>query len=82
MSDTWLPSLTTATPQEGFDLAIKLSRMAVKITQPSDDVRARLRTDYEGNATDLIAVSQVVAIHFQSVGAANSYWLASEKTPS
>jgi len=31
----WLESLLTATPQEGFELAIKLSRMGVKSTQPS-----------------------------------------------
>jgi hypothetical protein len=26
MTDTWLPSLITSTPQEGFELAITLSR--------------------------------------------------------
>ena len=36
MSDTWLPSLITATPQAGFDLAVKMSRVGVKVTQPSD----------------------------------------------
>ena len=34
MADTWLPSLITATPQEGFELAITLSRRGVKYTQP------------------------------------------------
>jgi hypothetical protein len=27
---SWLPTLITKTPEEGFDLALKLSRMAVK----------------------------------------------------
>ena len=69
-----LPSLITATPQEGYELAIKLSRMAVKYTQPSAEVRAQLRPVYEKDADSLTAVSQVVAINFQTVAAANNYW--------
>ena len=72
--DTWLPSLTTDTPEEGFALAIRLSRTAVKLTQPSADVRAELRGVYERSAEALIAASQVVAINFQTVAAANAYW--------
>ncbi|MGX4805458.1 hexameric tyrosine-coordinated heme protein [Bradyrhizobium guangdongense] len=74
MSDSWLPSLKTDTPQAGFELAVKLSRMAVKITQPSDDVRSHLRAAYEQDAAQLIAASQVVAVHFQTVAAANNWW--------
>jgi hypothetical protein len=43
MSEVWLPSLKTDTPQAGFELAVKLSRMGVKVTQPSDEVRSSLR---------------------------------------
>lgn len=74
MAEPWLPSLITATPEEGFALAVKLSRMAVKLAQPSDEVRARLRSDYEDNADSLIAISQVVATNFRTVAAANDYW--------
>ena len=74
MSDNWLPSLKTDTPQAGFELAVKLSRMAVKMTQPSDDVRTRLRAAYEQDAEQLIATSHVVAVHFQTVAAANNWW--------
>ncbi len=74
MSDTWLTTLKTATPQEGYELAIKLSRMGVKYTQPSDEVRKKLRDDYANNADGLTAASQVVAINFQTVAAANNYW--------
>jgi hypothetical protein len=74
MAESWLPSLITTTPEEGFDLAIKLSRVAVKKTQPSDDARARLRPDYADDAADLIAASHVVATNFQTVAAANRYW--------
>ncbi|MDZ7826064.1 MAG: hexameric tyrosine-coordinated heme protein [Gammaproteobacteria bacterium] len=37
-SGIWLPTLETATPQEGFELAVKLSRMGVKTTQPDVEV--------------------------------------------
>lgn len=74
MSD-WLPSLQTTTPpQEGYDLAVKLARVAVKLTQPDAAVRDRLRPGYAEDANSLIAVSQVVATHFATVAAANNYW--------
>ncbi len=71
---SWLPSLITETPEEGYELAIKLSRMAVKKTQPDDDVRGKLRPDYAADFAALIASSQVVATNFQTVSAANNYW--------
>ena len=74
MSDKWLSSLVTDNAQDGYELAIKLSRMGVKYTQPSDEVRTRLRPDYADNSDSLIASSQVIAINFQTVAAANNYW--------
>ncbi len=71
---SWLPSLMTETPQEGFDLAIKLSRMGVKKTQPDDAARAKLRPVYENDADSLIMSSQVIATNFQTISAANNYW--------
>lgn len=73
---SWLPTLVTETPEEGYDLAIKLSRMAVKKTQPDDAVRQRLRAEYEADVKALIAVSQAVAVNFATVAAANGYWSA------
>ena len=74
MADTWLPSLKTATPQEGFDLATKMARVGVKVTQPSAEIRDKLRAAYDHDTTQLIASSQVIAIHFQTVAAANNDW--------
>ncbi len=74
MSENWLPSLKTATPQEGFELATKLARVGVKVTQPSAEVRDKLRPAYDHDSAQLIASSQVIAIHFQTVAAANNYW--------
>ncbi|MCR9213068.1 MAG: hexameric tyrosine-coordinated heme protein [Proteobacteria bacterium] len=74
MKMSWLPSLKTATPEEGYELAIKLSRMAVKKTQPDDAARERMRPDYANNADSLTQVSLVVATNFQTVAKANDYW--------
>ena len=74
MSDQWLTSLQTSTPQERFELAIKLARMGVKYTQPSDEKRAKLRPVYEESADSLIASSHVVATRYQTISAANNYW--------
>jgi len=74
--DNWLPTLITATPSEGYELALKLSRMAIKYTQPDAAARDRLRPDYAEDADSLIAVSQVVATNFATIAAANGYWRA------
>ena len=73
MSDIWLSTLITSTPQTGYDLAIKLSRMAVKMTQPDADIRKKLRPAYAGNAANLLPISHIVAVKFQTVSAANGY---------
>ena len=74
MADSWLPTLKTATPEDGFNLAVKMSRIGVKVTQPSAEVRDKLRPGYAEDADALIASSQVIAINFQTVAAANDYW--------
>ncbi len=70
----WLTSLKTNTPQEGFELAIKLARKGVAYTQPDEKVREKLRPVYANDANSLTLASQVIAIHFQTVAAANDYW--------
>lgn len=74
MADPWLTSLITATPQEGFELAITLSRRGVKYTQPDAEVLHKLRPVYSNDADALTAASHVIAINFQTVAAANDYW--------
>ena len=80
--DTWLTSLKTSTPQEGFELAIKLSRMGVKYTQPDMEVLKRLRPEYANDAEGLTSASHVVALNFQTVAAANNYWSDADVHPS
>ena len=72
--EIWLKSLIVDTPQEGYELAILLSRKGVKSTQPDMEILKRLRTDYANNASSLTAASQVIAINFQTISAANNYW--------
>lgn len=73
-NEIWLKSLITDSPQEGYELAIKLSRMGVKSTQPDIEVLKRLRKDYANDASGLTAASHVIAVNFQTVSAANNYW--------
>ncbi|MEQ5800602.1 hexameric tyrosine-coordinated heme protein [Halomonas sp. H10-9-1] len=72
--ETWLPSLITETPQEGFALAVKLSQKGVATTQPDAEVRKEQRPEYAEDPDSLIAASHVIATHFQTVAAANDYW--------
>ncbi len=74
MNEIWLTSLITNSPQEGFELAITLSRRGVKYTQPDVETLKELRPEYAKSADSLTAASQVIAINFQTNAAANDYW--------
>jgi hypothetical protein len=71
-------SLITSTPDEGFELAIRLARKGVTSTQPNREILFELREKYAKDPDALIASSQVIAIHFQTIAAANNYWRPSE----
>ncbi len=77
--DKWLNSLVTPDPQTGFELAIKLARMGVRYTQPDEEKLKQGRKQYDDHAGFLIAASQVVSIHFQTVARANNYWTKNDK---
>lgn len=72
--EIWLKSLKTNTPQEGFELAIKLARMGVKYTQPNMEILKNGRQEYGENTAFLIQASQVISLNFQTVAKANNYW--------
>lgn len=67
-------SLITKTPEEGRQLAVKMARLIIKITQPDAAMREKLRPAYAEDAGMLIAVGQVVATEFATIAAANNYW--------
>lgn len=67
-------TLITATPEEGRALAVKMSRLIIKATQPDAEVRTRLRNVYAEDPMMLIAIGQTVATEFATIAAANNYW--------
>lgn len=67
-------SLLTATPEEGRQLAMHMSRLIVKATQPDAHKREQLREVYANDAAMLLAVTHTVAIEFATIAAANNYW--------
>ncbi len=67
-------SLITASPEEGRQLAVKMSRLIIKVTQPDALVREKLRPIYAEDAAMLIAIGQTVAVEFATIAAANNYW--------
>ncbi len=69
-------TLITATPEEGRALAITIARHSIHNIQPDLDVLKAGRPVYSVNPDSLIAVSQVIAIEFQTIAAANNYWRA------
>lgn len=62
------------TPEEGRQLAVKLARLIVKLTQPDEEKRKQLREVYGNDAMMLIAIGQTVATEFATIAAANNYW--------
>ena len=42
MSNDQLQMLQTQTPEEGFELAIRLAQRGVEVTQPSEEIRQML----------------------------------------
>jgi hypothetical protein len=67
-------SLLTETPEEGRQLAVKMARLIIKLTQPDEAKRQQMRSAYDSDAMMLIAASQVVATEFATIAAANDYW--------
>jgi hypothetical protein len=67
-------TLITATPEEGRALALEIARHTIHNIQPDLDVLVGGRPNYSTTPESLIAASQVVAIEFQTIAAANGYW--------
>ncbi|MEP2670250.1 MAG: hexameric tyrosine-coordinated heme protein [Cyclobacteriaceae bacterium] len=72
--ENYLPSLITATPMEGRELAIKLARKSIAAIQTDPELRKKLRADYASDTKQLIASAEVIALEFQTIAAANNYW--------
>ena len=71
-----VPGGTLITPDAnaGRALAFTMARHAVHNIQPDLDVLKGGRPTYSTSPDSLIAASQVVAIEFATIAAANNYW--------
>ena len=67
-------TLITDTPEEGRALAMLIARHTIHNIQPDLDVLKEGRETYAVDPNSLTAASQVVAIEFQTIAAANNYW--------
>ena len=67
-------TLITATAEQGRALAITMARHMIHNIQPDLDVLKAGRPVYATNPDSLMRASQVVAIEFQTIAAANNYW--------
>jgi Hexameric tyrosine-coordinated heme protein (HTHP) len=72
LDESWLPTLNTDTPQEGFELAVKLSRLAMMVSSDNDGHGTRLIQP--DDASQLIGAAHVIALIFQTIAAANGWW--------
>jgi hypothetical protein len=71
LDEIWLPTLSTNTPQEGFELAVKLSRLAVMVAQSYDSQPTPIQRD---GGSEVIGAAHVIALNFQTIAAANDWW--------
>lgn len=67
-------TLITATPEAGRALALTMVRHLVHNIQPDLDALKAGRPLYSTDPASLIAATQVAAIEFQTIAAANDYW--------
>jgi hypothetical protein len=75
MDDIWFPSLETGSPQEGIELAVKLSRLGMMLSQSSSDMRKESRAAQKKySRAQCIAAAHVIALNFQTIAAANDWW--------
>ena len=73
-ADDYVPTLITATPYEGRQLAIKLARKSIGEMQSNPEVKKKVRAVYSEDGGLLIEAAEVIAIEFSTIAAANNYW--------
>jgi hypothetical protein len=74
LGELWLPTLNTSTPQEGFELAVKLSRLALMVAQSYGKDNQRASPIQQDCDSQLIGAAHVIALNFQTIAAANDWW--------
>ncbi len=74
VADDYVPSLVTATPLEGRQLAITLVRKTIGSIQRDAGAKQRVREKYEEDPMMLMRAAELVAIEFRVIAEANDYW--------
>lgn len=72
--DNYLPTLTTSTPYEGRQLAIKIVRKTIGAIQTDAEAKHRVRAKYAEDPALLMNAAELVAIEFKTIAIANDYW--------
>jgi len=73
-SDNYMPSLITATPYEGRQLAIKIVRKTIGTIQTDTAAKHRVRAKYAEDPALLMNAAELVAFEFRTIAIANDYW--------
>ena len=64
-------TLLNNSPEERRALAVKMTRLIIKIIQPDAEMREKLRPKHANDALMLIAVGQAIAKEFTTIAKAN-----------
>ena len=73
-SSDYMPSLITATPLEGRQLAILIVRKTVGTIQRDGKIKHAVRDIYEDNPMMLMRAVELVNKEFAIIAIANDYW--------
>jgi hypothetical protein len=74
MDELWLPTLRTDTPQQGIELAVKLSRLGMMLSQVSEEISQASWSSKNFTPAESIAAAHVIAVNFQTIAIANEWW--------
>lgn len=70
----YMPSLITATPLEGRQLAIKIVRKTIGTIQKDGEAKHRVRKMYAEDPMMLMRAAELVSMEFKTIAEANNYW--------
>ena len=73
-SAKWLSTLITSCPQEGFELAIKLSKVGLQASQSDLKLSEKYEPVLVSEVMDVTISSQLIALNFHTIALANNYW--------
>lgn len=70
----YMPSLITATPLEGRQLAITIVRRTVGAIQRNGEAKHRVREIYDEDPMMLMRAVELINLEFRIIAEANDYW--------